>query len=430
MDIIIISILILLNGALAMAEIAIISAKRSKLQRLSRDGDKSAELALTFSKNPNEFLSSIQIGITLVGILAGVFGGAKFAEALSLKISQIPGFGPYSLSIALFIVVITITYLTLVIGELVPKRLAMSYPETISRLVARPVQFILTVTSPLVSFLSFSTDLILKILNVKDMEESVSEDEVKTLIAEGAKTGVFDREEKDILERTFKVGDKKVRELMTPRSEIIWIDINHSEKTIREKIIKNPLSYYPVCRGSLDKVKGVIRTEDLLTEYLVKESIEIEKLLYKPILVSENVKALTVLDLFKKSGIHMSLVLDEFGSVQGLISLADIMEAIVGNIPSIDEINDLEIVRRDDGSYLIDGLLTAEEFKEHFNVKTISVDESGDFNTIGGYAFNTMMILKNRIPLTGDKFENEQFTFEIMDMDGNRIDKLLVKKKK
>ncbi|OGB76117.1 hypothetical protein A2476_05585 [candidate division CPR3 bacterium RIFOXYC2_FULL_35_7] len=430
MNIFILFILILLNGMFSMAEIAIISARRTKLQHRAKDGDRSAQLVLDMAKSPNQFLSSIQISITLIGILTGVLGGAEITDSLAVSLARISFLTPYSSTIALWIVVIIITYFTIVLGELVPKRLALNFPDQIALFVALPLHFIIRIFSPIATFLSSSTDLILQIFQLKkDQNQLISEDEIKILISEGTKTGVFNPTEKDIVERTFKVGDKKVKGLMTPRSEIIWIDINNSEKIIRDKIIKNPLAYYPVCRGSIDKVKGVIRAEDVLTGYLVNEKIELEKILHEPLLVSENMKALDVIDLYKKSGIHTALVLDEFGSVEGLISLTDILEAIVGSVPSIDELEEQEVVRRKDGSFLVDGLLSIDEFKEQLHIKHIPGEYSGDFNTIGGYVFNKIMNKQNEIPKTGNRYEDESVSLEIVDMDGNRIDKLLVIKK-
>lgn len=423
MEIVIIILLIVLNGIFAMAEIAIISARKYKLQQKAHEGDKNAQAALELANTPNRFLSTIQINITLIGILAGAFGGATIAEKLSEQLSTIPLLNPYSDVIGLSIIVLSITYLSLVIGELVPKRIALSNPEGVASLVARPMNFVSSVTAPLVYLLSISTDWLLRILQIKSAAEpTVSEEEVRLLIREGARVGVFEIAEKDIVERTLALGDRKVNSLMTTRKKIVWLDIDSSFKAIRNKIAKKPHSHFPVCRDVLDKVVGIVRTKDLLAVFLIEEKIDLKKVLYKALFIPETTDVLKVLELFKKSGIHMALIVDEYGSIQGLISLTDIIEAIVGNIPSFEELSEKEIVKRDDGSWLIDGLIPIEEFKEHFHLRKLPGEKSGNYYTLGGFA----MYKLGRIPASGDNFELENFRFEIMDMDENRIDKVLL----
>ncbi|RJQ27724.1 HlyC/CorC family transporter [Candidatus Parcubacteria bacterium] len=423
MEILIIFILVIINGIFAMAEIAIISARKYKLQQQANEGNINAKISLNLASSPNKFLSTIQIGITFVGIFAGVFGGAKIADPLSFYLKSFEFIAPYSDIIALSIVVLFITYLSLIIGELVPKRLALAYPETIANLLARPMIVISEITSPLVSFLSISTDLVLNLLRIRKPEEIlISEEEVKTLIREGAKTGVFDIVEKDIVERTFKVNDKKVKALMTPRNEIQWLDIDSSNKAILDKIAKNPQPSYPICRRSLDKVIGVVITEDLLTHHLRGDGIDLLKFLQKPLLIPENTRALKLLELFKKSGNHLAIILDEYGSVQGLISLSDIIKAIVGNIPSSEDSDEKEIIKLKDGSWLIDGLVNIDEFKEYFKIKNLPGEKASNFHTIGGFVVSRL----NKIPKEGDYFEWEGLRFEVVDMDENRVDKVML----
>ncbi len=406
-----------------MAEIAIISARRSKLAQQANEGSKNAQIALDTAKAPSRFLSTVQIGITFIGIFAGAFGGETIAESLSSELKNISYLAPYSDGIALFLVVAVITYLSLIIGELVPKRIALTAPEKIATLVARPMNVLSSLASPLVTLLSVTTDWLLRILQIKSSSEpSVSEEEVRMLIQEGARIGIFNLAEKDIVERTLRLSDKKANALMTSRKEIVWLDIDSSFKTLRSKIVKYPHANFPVCRDNLDKVLGIIRSEDILTNFLIEERIELQKFLHKPLFAPESMDALKVLELFKKSGIHMALVVDEYGSIRGLLSLTNILEAIVGDIPTINELEAQEIKKREDGTYLVDGLVPIDEFKEYFTIKKLPDERFGVFHTAGGFVMHRL----GHIPVSGDKFEIGNYRFEVMDMDGNRVDKILI----
>ncbi|MEK7571811.1 MAG: hemolysin family protein [Patescibacteria group bacterium] len=423
MEFIIIFLLIILNGLFAMAEIAIVSSRKAKLQQQAQEGNKRAQAALELAKSPNRFLSTVQIGITLVGIFAGAFGGATIAESFAKQLATISVIAPYSEALALTIVVSLITYLSLVIGELVPKRIALNNPEKIAKMVARPMEILSHISYPLVALLGISTDWVVNILRIKkSTEPTVSDEEVNILLKEGTQTGVFEAAEKDIVERTFRLSDKKVKTLMTPRKEIVWLDVASTFKAIRSKITKHPHAHFPVCRETLDKVVGIVRTENLLTDFLAEEKIELKKILHKPLFVPESMDGLKVLELFKKSGIHMALVIDEYGNVQGLVSLADILEAIVGDIPTINELEEKEITKRDDGTFLVDGLTPIDEFKEYFKIRKLPEEKKGIFHTVGGFVTNNL----GRIPQAGDSFELETFRYEVMDMDGNRVDKILI----
>lgn len=423
MEIIIVLLLILLNGIFAMSEIAIVSSRKAKLQKLANEGSKSALAALELSKSPNRFLSTVQIGITMVGIFAGAFGGATIADLLAKQLANIPLLSPNSGIIALTIVVSVITYLSLVVGELVPKRIALSNPEKIACLVARPMNLLSRIGNPLVILLSVSTDWLFRILHVRESTEpTVSDEEVRILLKEGTQSGVFELAEKDIVERTLRLSDKKVNRLMTPRKEIVWLDIDSSFKTMRDKITKNPHAHFPVCRDSIDKVIGVVQTKSLLTDFLAEEKIDLKKTLHKPLFIPESMSGLKVLELFKKSGIHMALIVDEYGNVKGLLSITDVLEAIVGDIPTINELDEKDIVKREDGTFLVEGLTPIDEFKEHFKIKKLPGERSGIFHTVGGFATNNI----GRIPTAGDNFEIEHFRFEVVDMDGNRVDKVLI----
>ncbi len=423
MEIVIVLSLILLNGVLAMAEIAIVSARRSKLQHDANDGDSNAQAALDLSNSPNRFLSTVQIGITFIGIFAGAFGGETIANNLSVLLNKIPLIAPYSEGIGLFLVVALITYLSLVIGELVPKRLALNNPEKVAKFVAQPMNLLSKITSPLVSFLTISADGMLHLLNAKPSDDpSISEEEVKLLMKEGARVGVFDVAEQDIVERTLRLGDKSITSMMTPRGEIEWLNIENSFESIKNRVTRTPHAYYPVCKEGLDKVLGIIQTNDLLSHFLVDESLDLTKSMHNPIFVPDTMEALRVLEIFKQTGIHIALIVDEYGSVIGLLSLADILEEIVGDIPTADELVEEDIMKRDNGSFFVDGLVTLEELKDHFKIKRIPGEKAGTFNTVGGLA----MAKIGRIPVTGDKFEIGSFHFEVIDMDDNRVDKVMI----
>ncbi|MBI2597526.1 HlyC/CorC family transporter [Candidatus Daviesbacteria bacterium] len=427
MEIIIILLLIILNGVLAMAEIAIVSARKSRLKQQANEGSKNAQAVLELTQSPSRFLSTVQIGITFVGIFAGAFGGETIAKSLSVALESVSFIAPYAEGIAILLVVAFITYLSLIIGELVPKRIALNNPETISKFMVYPMNFLSSIASPLVSLLTFSSDWVLRLLQIRQSGEPiVSGEEIRMLIGEGTRAGIFNIAEKDIVERTLKLSDKKVNTLMTSRKEIVWLGLDSPFKTLRNKIAKHPHAHFPVCRDNLDKIVGVVRAEDILTHFLLEEKIELQKFIHKPLFVPESMDGLKVLELFKKSGIHMAVVVDEYGNIQGLLSITDILEAIVGDIPTIDELDEREITKREDGTYLVDGLVPIDEFKDYFHIKKLPDEKSGVFHTVGGF----IMYRLGHIPASGDKVEWTDFKFEVMDMDGNRIDKILITPKK
>ncbi len=423
LEILIIIVLLLINGIFAMAEIAVVSARKSKLSHMAADGDLKAKAALDLLSSPSRFLSTVQIGITLVGIFAGAFGGAKIAGNLSDYLDSIAFIAPYSDAVSLGIVVTLITYFSLILGELVPKRIALSNPEKIASMVAIPMNKLSRITSPLVSLLSFSSDIVFRLLGLKDTGDPVvSDEEVRMLLREGTRAGVFTKEERDIVERTLRLGDKKVGMLMTPRKEIVWIDIDSPFKTIRQKITKKPHSHFPICKNNIDKVLGVVRVEDMLVDFLTVKDINIEKSLHKPLFIPESMDCLKLLEMFKKTGIHLALISDEYGNTKGLISLSDLLEDIVGDIPTVNEIEESEIIKRDDGSFLVDGLVSTDDFKEHFHIRKLPGEKAGNFHTLGGFVTSRI----GRIPVSSDKFEAGDFRFEVVDMDGNRVDKVLI----
>lgn len=423
----IILLLILLNGSLAMAEIAIVSSRKIKLQKMSKKGNKGADIALKLSESPNEFLSAVQIGITLIGILAGAFGGATLSVYLDTYLSGFNLIADYSQSLSIVIVVLMITYLSLIIGELVPKRMALNNPEKISVKIARPMQILSKVTSPLVSVLSFSTDFLLLLIgSKKDIDSAVTEDEIKLLIEEGLEAGTVEKEEEDIIKRVFRLDQQRIGTLMTPKTEIIWLDLDDPSEEIKKQIINSERSIFPVGKDELNNFLGVIQTKDILGSILQGESVNIEPNLKNPLIIPETLPIMDVLTLFKnnRNYVHMAMVVDEYGSIEGLITLNDILEVLVGDIPSVDEPDEPKATLRDDGSWLVDGYLSAEEFKEILDIEKLPDEYQGNYNTVGGF----IMSYIGKVPTTGEKFQWSGIEFEIVDMDGHHIDKILVKK--
>lgn len=423
LEIIFILILILANGVLALAEIAIISARKARLLQRSEDGDQKSQIALDLSNDPADFLSTVQIGITLIGVLAGAFGGATIAEQISNWLSQIPILASYSGVIGVATVVILITYFTLVLGELVPKRLALSNPERVAVSVAAPMQRLSRLASPLVALLSVSSDLALRLLGVRpSMEPPVTEEEIKVMIDLGTAAGVFAEVEQDMVEAVFRLGDRRVGTIMTPRTEIIWLDLNGSIEEIQMKLLGSSYSRFPVAKGSLDQVAGLVLAKDILASCMMGKPLNIESVLQQPQFIPETMPALKVLELFRESRVHIALVIDEFGGLQGLVTLFDILESIVGDIPDAGEAAEPEVVQRDDGSWLVDGRLPVDEFKALFNLNDLPDEERGYYQTIGGFVMSQL----GRVPESSDYFDWSMLRFEVVDMDGMRVDKILI----
>src|SRR6266568_4909160 len=423
MEFIIVLLLIICNGAFAMAEIAIVSIRKSRLQKEAEEGNIRAQAALELAKNPAKFLSTVQIGITFISIFAGAFGGETLSHQFSGELTNVPWVAPYRDQVALILVVVLITYLTLIIGELVTKRSALSRPEKIAKRIAGPMKTLSSLTFPLVNLLIISSDWVIRLLQIKPpTEPTVSEEEVKMLLQEGTTAGIFTSTEQDIVERTFQLDEKKIISIMTPRKEIRWLAIDSSFKNLKRMIGKHPHSYFPVCRDSLDKVLGVVRTEDLLATFLIEEKFDFTRCLRKPIYVPESTQVWKVLELFKRTGIHMALVVDEYGSILGLLSLGDILEEIVGDIPNVDELEDQDIMKQKDGTFFVDGLVPIDEFKEYFKIDRLPDEESGAFHTIGGFIMERL----GRIPVADDSFDFGNFRFKVDKMDGNRVDKVLL----
>lgn len=422
-EISLIIVLILLNGLLAMSETALVSARSSRLRQCIEEGDGGARAALQLVDSPNRFLSTVQIGISLIGVLAGAFGGATIAEPLAGVLRGVPVLAPYAGPVAFGVVVVAITYLSLVLGELVPKRLALNGPEAVASRVARPMHFLSALSSPAVFFLSLSTEAVLRLLGARDPTEvPVTEQEVEILMEEGARAGVFEEEERELVARALRLDDRPVRELMTPRPQVVWLDADNAPEEIRRRAAQSGHSYFPVARGDLDDMLGIASVKDAWAREVAGQSADLLGSLRRPPLVPEGAPATVALEAFKRTGMPVALVLDERGHIEGLITLTDVLEALVGNVPDADERAEVPILRREDGSWLVDGLLAAEELKERLELRGLPREEEADYQTVGGMVMDAL----GRVPAAGDRFEWEGYSFEVVDMDGLRVDKVLV----
>ena len=428
MEIVIIIGLILLNGILAMSEIALVSARKARLETEAKRGNKSAGTALKLANEPDKFLSTIQIGITLIGILTGLYSGEALAHNFAVIIAQIPALEPYALGIAKTTIVIIVTYLTLIFGELVPKRIGMGCAEKVSMLVAKPMNFLSLISSPFVWLLSKSTALAVKMTGVDTKEENrVTEEEIKaayekvddSLVEVIRKSLVNIREvEQDIVERVFNLGDRNVGSIMTHRSELVWLDVTDSTEKIREKVEENLFNIYPVASEKFDNIVGVVYLKDLFGR-IDQPDFSINQVLRPAQFVPENQSVYNALESFKQTHVKYGLVTDEFGGIQGIVTLKDIMEGLIGQVPEVGE--ESEIIQREDGTWLVDGQYSFYDFLEYFDMEDLYAEH--DYNTLSGLILEIL----ERVPKTGEKLKWLDFEFEIVDMDGARIDKVLVK---
>ncbi|GAA4470976.1 hemolysin family protein [Nibrella saemangeumensis] len=408
-----------------MSEIALVSSRKSRLETAAKNGDKKAQSALDLANAPNRFLSTVQIGITLIGILLGIFSGDKITSDMQAYVAQIEPLAPYSRSIAVVLVLIILTYTSLVLGELVPKRIGLSNPEGIAKTMAAPMNLLSRLTSPFISLLGTSSDLLIKILRIKPNENAVTEEEIKSLIQEGTTGGVIEEIEQEIVQNVFHLGDRKITSLMTNRQEIIYLDLDADPDENKQKILEYKHSVYPLCNDGVDEVVGLIYSKDLLGKDLDEELHQLNDFKRDVLYIPENNRAYQVLERFRERRQYVGIIVDEYGGVLGMVTLNDIVDALVGDI-SEDDDTDYEIVEREDGSYLIDAQLPFDEFINYFDI-TISAQNRRDltgFDTLGGFALH---ILKD-IPKAGETFMWQSYQFEIIDMDKSRIDKILVRK--
>ena len=420
MALIILLLLIFVNGLFVMSEIALVSARKARLENMAEKGDTKAKNALELSNNPEIFLSAAQIGITLIAILTGVYSADRFSPYLKPFFENFTVLKPYAGSIATTIVVILVTFLTIIFGELIPKRIGLLRAEKIAKVVARPMNAFAKFTHPIVWLLNKISNLFFTIFNIKrSKDDVVTEEEIKTMITEGTEAGTIEEAEQEIIERVFHLGDRNITSMMTHRSDIIWFGLHDNEEKIKEKIISEPHSVYPICDGDIDDIKGVVSIKDL---YVSPDSTLFKDIMQPALFVPENNTAYQLLEKFKQSKMHCCFIVDEYGSILGLITLNDILEAIVGDIPQPD-VPDYEITKREDGSFLVDAQIPFYDFLTYFDKADWLNEGEHEFDTLAGFILHEL----ERIPKTGDKLQWKGFSIEIVDMDGHRIDKVLVK---
>lgn len=422
-QILIILALTLLNGFFAMSEIAIVSARRARLQQRASKGDRGAAVALELSRSPDQFLATVQIGITLAGILAGAYGGATIASEMAENLSDTAWVAPYAGALSLILISVFIAFIQLVLGELVPKRIALSHAERIAAFVSRPLRLLAWVASPAVAFLGVSSRGLLHLLRFKSEDaKPVTEDEIRIMMAEGRQAGVFEKTEQDIVERVFRMSDRRVNSIMTPRTEMVWIDIDDPIGESMRTMCATDHTYFPVCRGSVENVLGMVSVKEQWSRMVRKLPPDFSAGLVPPLFVPETTPVLKLLETFKQAGRHIALVIDEYGSISGLVSLNDVLESIVGDIPSTDTDSDPPAVQRADGSWLLDGMLPIDELKERLGIAELPGERDGEFATLAGF----VLMQLGRVPRVGETFEWNGYHFEIVDMDGHRVDRLLV----
>ncbi|HLE92279.1 MAG TPA: hemolysin family protein [Anaerolineales bacterium] len=416
-EILIILVVILINAVFVLSEMSVASSRKARLQQRANEGDNRAITVLELLQHPNLFLATVQIGITLVGVFVGAVGGATLSEPLSRLLARIPLLTDYADSLALAVVIITITFVSIVLGELVPKRIALHNPERIASALAGPMIVVSKLFAPFVWLLGRITDFVLRVLGIKPgTEPPITEEEIQLLIDQGMQAGVFEEAEHDMVEGVFSLGDQRVYSLMTPRTDIVWLDIGDSVEEIRAKISQSEYSRFPVRQGTLDMILGIVKARDLLVPSLGGEQIKLKDLLRPAFYIPETMFASRALEIFKEKGTEMLLIIDEFGGLQGLLTITDILEEIVGQI----EIEEPQATQRQDGSWLLDGMLEVDEFKEIFNLQILPHED--EYETLSGF----VMVSLGRVPQATDHFEWQGLRFEVIDMDGRRVDKVLV----
>jgi putative hemolysin len=422
-EVLIVLLLLVANGVFAMSEIAVVSARKSRLQQRAEDGDAAAGRALHLAEHPERFLATVQVGITLVATLAGAFGGAAIAEPLAAYLARFPRIAEYAQPIALGLVVLAITYASLIIGELVPKQIGLNHPERIAAAVAGPMDMLSRVARPLVWLLTGSTRLVLRLLRIRKSDElPVTEAEIAVLLEQGTQAGVFEEEEQELVERVFWLGDQRVVSLMTPRHRIVWLDVGASSAEHRSAMVEHRYSRYLVCEGGLDDVLGMVEVKDLWAAELSGQRVDdLRALLKQPLFIPESTRALRVLEQFRETGTHLALVVNEYGGTQGIVTLNDVLEEFAGEMARGGVPPAPPVVRRDDGSLLIDASFAMEEFREILDLEDRR-HEPREYRTLGGFVFTTL----GHVPHPGEYFESNGYRIEVVDMDGNRVDKVLV----
>jgi putative hemolysin len=415
--------LVMANGLFSGAEIAVVSSRKARLEQIARQGNRNAWVALKLANSPNHFLAAVQIGITLISILSGVAGGATLAAPLADLLNQVEALQPYSKALSLGLVVLLITFLSLVIGELVPKRIALSNPEGIACSIARPMNCLASFASPVVHILSASTDGILRLLGIRHADAAlVTEDEIKLLLEQGAQAGLFEVAEQEMISRVFRLADRPIKSIMTPRVEIVWLDSEASSEENQREILDSPYSRYPVGQESIDHCLGVVAVKDLWSAQQAGQPFDLPSVWRAPLFLPENMPALEVLEIFRQSGNSLAMVTDEYGGIAGLVTLSDLIAAIVGTLHDANHLDQAKIVQRQDGSWLMDGLVSIDELKEVLHQERLPREETGQFHSLGGFIITYL----GHIPQAGECFDAGNLRLEVMDMDGIRVDKVLI----
>ena len=421
MEILLLLGLILLNGLFAMTEIALIAARKSRLQQQANAGDSSAQTALRLGAEPTRFLSTIQIGITSISILNGIVGQAVLAEPLAAWLQGL-GLSPSTADLcATAGVVMVVTYVSIVVGELVPKRLGLIHPESIARRVARPMLVLALLARPFVLLLTVSTHAMLRVLMVKPhAPPPITEEEIRALLDEGSQTGVIEQQQHDMLRNVFRLDDRQLGSLMIPRADVVFIDTQASAEENLRRLIESEHTRFPVCEGNLEKTLGMVNAKQALAKIVQGEDPDYTKLLHPGLYVPETLTGMELLDQFRASNMQMAFVIDEYGEMQGLVTLQDVLEAVTGEFPP-HNLEDAWAVQREDGSWLLDGAIPLPEMKDHLALKETPEEDKGRYHTLSGM----VMLLLGRVPTTGDHCDWQQWRFEVVDMDGKRIDKVL-----
>ena len=418
-EILVILVLICGNGVLAMSELAVISSRRSRLQEFVKRRQRGARVAVRLLENPTDFLSTVQIGITLIGVLAGAVSGATLAEELGVSLDAWPWLAPYGRPVAFALVVVSITYASLVIGELVPKRIALQDPERIAAALAPLMRGVARVAAPAVWLLRLSTEALLRLIGLAGHRKmTVTEDEVRSLVAEGTRAGVFMPKEREMIEGVLRLADRTARAIMTPRHEVAWLDVTATPADIVTQLDERSLSRFPVCRETLDNPIGIVHMKDLARAALAGQTIALAEIMIQPLVVLDGTPVFKVLEGFRREGLHMALVVDEYGATQGIVTIADIIEAVAGTLPEPGGELEAAMVQRDDGSWLVDGSFGIDEFEDKLGISGLR--GLGGFDTVAGYALFRL----GRLPVVGDTFSDRTGHYDIVDMDGRRIDKI------
>jgi putative hemolysin len=424
LEIILIIALLLANGLFAMAEMAVVASRKARLKNMVDEGSAGAKLALALANSPGRFLSTVQVGITFVGVLASAIGGASIADRLAEIFEKIPAIAPYANVLSLTIVVAAITYLSVIIGELVPKRIALNNPERIASTLARPMHSLARLLSPLVNLLSFSSDSLMAALGIRKPKEAVvSEEEVRVLIDEGLSAGIFKKAEKEMVEGVFELDEQSAGDLMTPRARMIWLSLDDTDEENWRRIAGSGHSHFPVYQETRDNVVGMVSVKSLWANLSLAGRVELRALVTPPLYVPTTMPAGKLIEAFKKSAKHISLVVDEFGGLQGLVTLNDVMMAIVGNLPEREQRHEPKAQLRQDGTWVVDAMLDIDDVKKSLGIdEDLPGEETNRFSTLGGFILHQL----GHIPRETEKFLWDRFEFEIIDMDRQRIDKVLV----